>query len=708
MAPKGKSGSNAPSKSKGEGDERDEPLAALVLADAFEERFAPFTLETARCLLPLANTPLLEYTLTWLANCGVEEVYVYSGNHTDQVEEYLEKSKWTKDTAPFSLELIRSDSTSVGDVMRSADQKGLFKSDFICVYGDVVANISLDAALREHRARREKSKNAIMTMVLRAAGDRNRTKDQHHRRCFVIDPQISRCIHYEQVRPHHSPRLNIPADVLKDHTEIDMREDLIDCGIDICAPDVLAQWSDSFDWKMPRKDFVHGVLQDYETFGRTIHTHVLHNGYAARANTLKAYNAVSKDVISRWAYPYMPDMNMLADQSFQLQKRMVYKEDGVVLARSSTVEKNSVLGRATSVGEGSFITNSVVGRRCVIGKRVKIDGAYIWDDVSIGDDTVINTAVIASEASVGRSAHIKQGALISFGARIGNGITMEENTRVTRHKRKRDYDEDNLVRGSTDPKVVGEDGEGFQLELDEDEEDVVEALLAGVQHMDLAAEEDDFSDIDADDDLESDYEPRTNSRSASFTSIASDESGETRRNKADFHHEATASIFDSLQKQEDPDTIQLELKALRMTSNAEDSQVRRAVAVAFNRRIVNLIEVGKSLKDAVSATIPPNARLIKACVKETDEQAEFMLYLQTDLVHRVQGSKILVFVANILAEKDMVDGAGLEQWWNDERSKASDELKVVRAETKQIVDIMAADSDDDDDDDDDKEDEEDD
>jgi translation initiation factor eIF-2B subunit epsilon len=45
--------------------------------------------ETKQCLLPLANTPLIEYTLEFLANAGVEEVFLYGGAHTDQVEEYI-------------------------------------------------------------------------------------------------------------------------------------------------------------------------------------------------------------------------------------------------------------------------------------------------------------------------------------------------------------------------------------------------------------------------------------------------------------------------------------------------------------------------------------------------------------------------------------------------------------------------------------------
>ena len=105
MPPKGKKASAA-ERTKDVQD-TEEPLQAVVLADSFETRFSPFTLEKPRvrtfseryqplaypchqCLLPLANTPLIEYTFEFLANSGVEEVYVYCGAHTEQVEEYIE------------------------------------------------------------------------------------------------------------------------------------------------------------------------------------------------------------------------------------------------------------------------------------------------------------------------------------------------------------------------------------------------------------------------------------------------------------------------------------------------------------------------------------------------------------------------------------------------------------------------------------------
>lgn len=595
-----------------------------------------------------------------------------------------------RDTSPFSLEIIRSTSRSVGDAMRDLDQKQLIKGDFICVYGDVVANVQLEAALTAHKARREKNKKAIMTMVLREAGDSHRTNSQHTRPCFVIDPHTQACVHYEQMKPRKSPRLEISDEVLKDHPEMEIRSDLIDCGIDICTPEVLAQWSDNFDWQMPRRGFVHGVLKDFETFQLTIHTHVLTDGYAARVRNLQTYDAISKDVVSRWSYPYCPDTNFLPDHSYKMKRGFVYKEDGVVLARSSVIGRKTVLGEATSIGDDSVVLNSVVGRRCVIGKRVKIEGAYIWDDARIGDDTVIDTAIVGNDASVGSKCSVQKGALISYGVRIADGTTVRENTRVSQLKRKRGYEEDEVVRGNTDPKVVGEGGDGFRLEFDEDEEDVFETLVAGVQ--DLAVDEDDsvseFSDEEDED--EEVHHHRKTSRTESFTSIGSEESGEARQSAADFHHEAANSLFDSLQKGQDPDTIQLELKALTLATNAEGKQIRRAVAVAFSKRMAKFVETGKSAKEAASSTVSPNRLLIERCVDaaSVEEQVEFLLFLQTDLVHRPQGSKLLLFASFELANNDLADADGFQGWWEAAQSSATEELKKVKVETKQVVDFL--------------------
>lgn len=346
--------------------------------------------------------------------------------------------------------------------MRDLDGKHVITGDFIAVTGDVISNMPIEGALAAHRARRDVDKNAIMTMVLREAGRNHRTKSSSFSPVFVVDPTKDRCLHYEEIDHHseHSSRLNIDNEIILSHPELDIRQDLIDCNIDICTPDVLSLWSDSFDYQAPRTQFLFGVLKDYELNGKTIHTHIIKDQYAARVRNLKAYDAVSKDIVSRWAYPLCPDTNLLPGHTYELRKGNLYQEQGVTLARSCEVGRKTVIGQGTSIGDRSKVKNTVLGRNCKIGKNVSLDGAYIWDNVVIGDGTKIHHAVVADGVVVGNHCTVEPGALLSYGVKIANEMTVSEGKRIT-----------TAGEVSSDPAVVGEDGVGYEFFHDEGEDE---------------------------------------------------------------------------------------------------------------------------------------------------------------------------------------------------------------------------------------------
>lgn len=60
--------------------------------------------------------------------------------------------------------------SSAGDAFRSLDQKDLVKNTFVLVSGDVVVNMDLASAYREHLARRLASPAAIMTLARPLSG----------------------------------------------------------------------------------------------------------------------------------------------------------------------------------------------------------------------------------------------------------------------------------------------------------------------------------------------------------------------------------------------------------------------------------------------------------------------------------------------------------------------------------------------------------
>jgi translation initiation factor eIF-2B subunit epsilon len=365
--------------------------------------------------------------------------------------------------------------------MRDMDSRDVLEGDFIVVYGDAVSNLSLEPALAAHRARRMKDKNAIMTMVLREAGSSHRTKPRNTKPVFVIDPTQDRCLQFEQIPNRDgTSHLTLDPSLIFHHEEIDLREDLIDCGIDICTPDVLALWSDNFDFQAPRRGFLHSVLKDYELNGKTIHTFIATEQYAARVRNLHAYNSISKDIVSRWAYPLSPDTNLLPHQTYRRLKGNIYMEDGVILARSCKINQRTVIGQRTSVGDGTVITGSVIGRHCSIGRNVTIDGAYIWDHVYIADGVVVKQAMIADECSIGRKCRVNSGALLSYGVRISDGVEVPYGSRITRAKREQAMG-GNFERSPSDPAVVGEHGDGFEYhdeEEEEEEEGPVDSLVS--------------------------------------------------------------------------------------------------------------------------------------------------------------------------------------------------------------------------------------
>jgi translation initiation factor eIF-2B subunit epsilon len=452
------------------------------------------------------------------------------------------------------------------------------------------------------------------------------------------------------------------------------------------------------------------VLKDYELNGKTFHTHIVSDHYAARVKNLHAYDSVSKDIVSRWAYPLCPDSNLVQGQSYRWQKGNIYKEEGVILARDCVIGPKTVIGKGSSIGGETVITNSIIGRHCQIGRNVRIDGAYLWDHASVGDGSTITKSVIANEAAIGRKCTVEAGALISYGVSISEGVTVRGERRLTRAKRRKEGSQD-VVKGNPDPAIVGQKGDGFEFQDsdEEDEDELVDGLVStGPSKSDLMRwskgqlissvytfSNESISTLNSDSDAD-DYEIQHHDRSAtsSFLSVGSADS----QHAANFDHDASQSIYDSLEQGHESANIQLELTALRMSTNASDHQVRRAVVSSFVKRILALIKSGETVKAAIAQVFGQHKELIDRAIFDKNsssktDQIDFMLLLQADLSHRDNGDSILLSAATKLTELDSIEEDGILQWWEDDKSSETEDLRKVREKTRALVDFLQQESD---------------
>lgn len=559
--------------------------------------------------------------------------------------------------------------------MRDLDKRALMTGDFLLVSGDVVSNVSIGPVLAKHRARREKNRNAIMTMVLREAGSEHRTKSTGRRPVFVIDPEADRCIHYEEMnnREKNDRYVRLTPEMLTTHSQLEIRNDLIDCYVDICTPEVLSLWSDNFDYQSVRQGFLSEVLKDYELNGKTIHTYIVADQYAARVQSLRAYDAVTKDVMSRWTYPLCPDSNLMPGQSYRFGKGKICLEQGVKLASTSTVKSRCVIGEETSVGEKSIVGDSVLGRRCQIGKDVVIESSYIWDDVVVGDGSSIRQAIVAGGVEIGRNCEIERGALISFGVRLADGTTIFANSKITRETSSEEQD------------CASKGCHGLETD-DSDAASIASSQLV-YRNPSANLSQSSISTLNSDDDDAETY--YTNSRRGSLPSEPSD-GIDTSKNR-DFHLEAAASILDGLQKGDLPENILLELNSYRMAVNANPHEVRRAVVAAFVKRISTLIEgdtssglAAISSEAAVKEVIGKYNALVERNIfdqsdqEQKPDQVDFLLLVQNEVAGKVKEEGILLFVAKEAYFMELVEEDGVLQWWEDERSGA-DGLRSARA-----------------------------
>jgi translation initiation factor eIF-2B subunit epsilon len=675
---------------------------------------------------------MIEYTLEFLAMNGVQEVFIYcSSANTDQVESYIyDSSRWRNGSkiSPFtSLEFIRvSDARSIGDFLRDLDKRGLISTDFILVHGDLVANVSLDAALAKHRARREANREAIMTVVLRSAGEEeHRTKTHGITPHFVVEPSTSRCLHYEETHPFQADHyLTLDPDILSEHKEFEVRSDLIDCGIDICTPDVLALWSESFDYELPRKNFLHGVLKDWELNGKFIYTEILDQGYAARATNLQLYDAMSKDILGRWTYPLVPDSNLVMGNSYRTTKGNVSLEDGVSIAPNASIT-NSVLGHRSSLGNGTTVSNSIIGRRCKIGKNVRIENSYIWDEVVIEDGASIYHSVLADSVTVGKDSVIPEGSLLSFGVKIASNTKLPTN-QISRIS---------LLSGDGSPadpetSLVGENGRGAQYyesakseyDSDSEEEDENEpaslqkSLIYSLEGLNISTSSIStlatHASVDSDE-IDHQVEHLQNADPTASTSAT------TSRNRLDslstfsvfsddsmtngFHTDAVTGLLDSLRADDisDFDGAKLEFMGLRLANNASDASMRKAIAVAFARRAAELTSTVDPAKAAHKALMSKTGaikfiREVGVGGKEA-EQVEFVLALQQALVSQVAGKTLeagkagtlLAALLQQLYNQDVLEEEGILAWWGDGRAvEGGESMAAVRDKCRVLVEWL--------------------
>lgn len=405
------------------------PRQAVIVADSFNSRFKPITLEKPRCLLPLANKPLIDYTLQHLINNGFWDLIVLTRAHGAMIEKHITESRYSDQNEEVTLRVVKlcGDScSSMGDAMRELSSEGHIRGPFVLVTGDLIANMDMRAAMEAHQANKTQDKEAIMTCIFKKVMPGHPTRGIEDDVVVCLNPHTNQLLRFQNA---NTKKFEYELELLNSHPVMDFRYDLMNTYVILCEAHIPSRFGDHFDIQ-DMDSFIKGIIGDEETCSETIYIHILEQSYAARVSNLRTYAAVTHDMLHRWTYPIVPDNNTTPEEQYIYRKRGIYLPNSVRPYKAK-IHQNTLVGSETIIGRDTDITDSVIGRKCEIGANVKIRNSYIWDEVTIHDDCVIDSAVLCSGAIVKQSTEVTPGCILSYDTVIGPTLRLKPGTRVT-------------------------------------------------------------------------------------------------------------------------------------------------------------------------------------------------------------------------------------------------------------------------------------
>jgi translation initiation factor eIF-2B subunit epsilon len=178
-----------------------------------------------------------------------------------------------------------------------------------------------------------------------------------------------------------------------------------------------------------------------------------------------AFGNVNSDVIHRWAYPFVPDVNLFCDSTFEYIHPFLYKEQNVTLAQTASIGRDVLIGSGTSVGDGAVVERTTVGRNCAIGAGAVITGSILFAGVKVGAGVVVTDSIVCEDVVLQAGVKVPRNCVLGGGVVIAERVELAAESRVTWAARPVDdgNNEDDDGFGSSDEEV----GEEQELESDE-------------------------------------------------------------------------------------------------------------------------------------------------------------------------------------------------------------------------------------------------
>ncbi len=365
-------------------------MKAIMLVGGMGTRLQPLTLLYPKPMMPIANLPLLQHTISHLKRNGIEDIILSTLHHSEVFEGYFGDGKSFGVNIMYVVE--KEPLGTCGAVKNVEDQ---LKETFVVLNGDVVTSVDVKRMVDFHKRHK-----AVGTIYLSP----------------VEDPTI-----YGLVLITGD---GVVEDFLEKPSWDQVTTNLINAGIYVLEPEVLKMVPKNENYSFERGLFPRLLKEGKLLYGFPSSAYWLDIG------TPEKYLQVNWDVLEgKYLGAFDQPLN-------QLDRRI---GAGTKIDDTTTLFGTVVIGKNCRIGKNATIsTPSVIGSDCTISDNVIIEGSVIMDGCQIGDSCVVKQSIIsrnvklAEKVLVSEKSVIGDNCVINAGNQFRSGIKIFPNTEIPR------------------------------------------------------------------------------------------------------------------------------------------------------------------------------------------------------------------------------------------------------------------------------------
>eukprot|EP00177_Eucheuma_denticulatum_P001401 GFKZ01002539.1.p1 GENE.GFKZ01002539.1~~GFKZ01002539.1.p1 ORF type:complete len:761 (-),score=108.49 GFKZ01002539.1:1199-3328(-) len=671
----------------------DQPLKAIVFADGCGAEHRS-VVGNFNCLL---NLPILSWQLAVLARYGVKETIVVSSKPLDSI--YVDPLGRMKVT-PLSSESWANQGDAMRDIEGRDDLRPV--DDFVLVRQGSVFNVDVSRLVSAHKARKEQDRNWLITTTFRK-GAGSASSDL----IVAVDKATGTLVKYVEKIDHAGVTVDVMADIsgLPAGGTMELYSDVLDVGLDVCAPDFLVEFRENFYYDTVRA-YVKEKLDggEAEVFGNRMYAHFMDSAlgqYGTRIFSLASLAQATSDVLTGWMCPI----------SYSQIRGMLREGEVSAEFQGEYLLERTVVGDNASIAVGSTIVDSVIGNDVTIGSDVTIRRSIIMDNAAVGDRCDINGSILSARCLVEENSSIPKNCFLDTDVCIGPDFTdMSPHSLITLQNPADFLDDDESVDSDIEEndateyraaaadassvtsnghsavaaevwrhEDVGNGGKGHLVEVSLSTMIDPFFVPTGYALTSFESDDDDELEEEGDDEGESSEEGGDNYVDASngeidklgaaMRSTSLDEDAENDFDASQiekFNQEVFETIERAHEENVEVDNTMLELNSLKLAYNCSFAETLTSVVAGLARLAIRAPP--KQVYGEIDSALKNYTVVVKKFNKEGD--AAHHLQVASGLARALESNGMaLMYVYKAMYDRDMLEDEGILGWAASERAK---------------------------------------